>query len=252
MLELDGIAKRFGGLQVLDGVSLTVAAGQVFCIIGPNGSGKTTLFNVISGLLRADAGCILFKGREITNLPPHEITVRGISRSFQSTRLFAGLTLLENLEIPQYAGKPLDLLGAVARLPRDRRQRADIRRRAEALLGEIGGGRFYRRRHDYPHSCSLGEQRVIELARILLAEPELILLDEPTQGLNPQWIEETMAMLDVIKRGGKTIVLIEHKMAVVMSIADRVAVLVNGSKIAEDTPAAVRRDPAVISAYLGT
>ncbi len=249
--EVRGLTKRFGGLVALNGVDLALHEGKVMCVIGPNGSGKTTLFNVISGTLRADSGDKRFKGRSITDLPPHKIAGLGIARTFQSTRLFPTLTLLENVELSQFAGSSTSVFEAALCLPRERRERQRARARAEAVLAEVGGGRLYPRRFDYPHTCSLGEQRMVEIANALVTEPSLILMDEPTQGLNPVWIGEMLALIEDLKARHKTILFIEHKMSVVMRISDWVAVLNHGEKIAEGTSQDIRDNPDVIRVYLG-
>lgn len=251
-LAVSGVSKRFGGLVALDRVGFDLERGSVTALVGPNGSGKTTLFNVISGLLRADRGLITFKGTEIHARAPHRIAELGLARTFQSARLFSNLTLLENIELPQYTGSRTTLADVLCCTRRQAREKRAARERAERLLGEIGGGRLYPRRFDYPHTCSLGEQRMLEIIRVLAMEPHLVLLDEPTQGLNPVWVREILDLLREIRSRGKTILLIEHKMAVVMEIAERVIVLNSGQKIAEGAPEAVRSDPAVIQAYLGS
>lgn len=250
-LHVAGVSKRFGGLVALDQLSLTVEQGSITCLIGPNGSGKTTLFNIISGLLRADAGAVRFKGAEILTKEPHQIAELGIARTFQSVRLFSNLTLLQNLELPQYTGSRTTFFDALLCTRRAVDEHQAARERAEHLLSKLGGGRLYPRRFDYPHTCSLGEQRMLEIIRVVAMDPELILMDEPTQGLNPVWVGEVMNLIEEIRHLGKTILFIEHKMSVVMKISDWVVVLNSGQKISEGTPQMVRNDPAVIRAYLG-
>jgi ABC-type branched-subunit amino acid transport system ATPase component len=252
ILRVQDVSKRFGGLAALTNVSLEVARGKITALIGPNGSGKTTLFNVICGLLPSDGGAIAFDGAPITGLPPHEVVARGLGRTFQQARLFPSLTILENLQIPQHSRGAVGIAGVLAGVPREAAERARTRRRAEELLGELGEGQLYSRRHDYPQNLSLGQQRIVEIARVLAADPSCILADEPTAGLNPAWVEHVVAIVEKIRAWGKTVVLIEHKMSVVMSLADHVVVLNFGEKIAEGAPGDVRRDRAVVDAYLGS
>ena len=197
--KVSGVSKRFGGLVAVNGVDLTTTRGNIMCVIGPNGSGKTTLFNIISGLIPGDSGDITFQGNSIFGKKPHEIAELGIGRSFQLARLFPNMTLLQNCEVPQYTGSTTTYLDAFLCRKNEREERQRIRDRAEQLLSEVGGGQLYSRRFDFPHTCSLGEQRILELIRMLALEPDLILLDEPTQGLNPMWIKETIELIYEIK-----------------------------------------------------
>ena len=251
LLSIERVTRRFGGLLALDEVAFTVAQGEVVCLIGPNGSGKTTLFNIVSGLLQPSAGAILFRGKPIDGMPPHLIAARGIGRTFQNARLFPNLNLVDNLLVPQFLRSRNGLFDVLFCARDERAERRAFRERAEALLGELAGGRLYARRLDYPDSCSLGERRMIEIMRVLALDSELVLMDEPTQGLNPVWVAEMLKLIESVRRRGKTILLVEHKMAVVMRVADRIVVLNSGRKICDGPPEQVRADPMVLHAYLG-
>jgi branched-chain amino acid transport system ATP-binding protein len=232
-------------------VSFALSRGEVLCLIGPNGSGKTTLFNIVSGLLPPSSGTIHFKGVPIHGLAAHRIAAAGIGRTFQSARLFPSLTIFENLLLPQFVRSGTNVFDVLLTRAAERREREEVRERAERLLRELAGGRLYERRFDYPSTCSLGEQRMIELMRVLALDPELVLMDEPTQGLNPVWIAEMLRLIEDVRARGKTILLVEHKMSVVMRISERIVVLNSGRKICEGPPDVVRNDPQVLHAYLG-
>ncbi len=252
LLEVRGLTKRFGGLAALDGLDLEVREGEIVSVIGPNGAGKTTLFNTITGLYEPDEGDVVFDGRSIVGLRPNQITRLGIARTFQTVHLFPNMSVLENAMVGQHSRSRSGVFATVFRLPGQRREEERIRERARDALGFFGT-RLSGYRHDQPaFTLSYANRRRLEIARALATEPKLLLLDEPTAGMNPR---ETLEVTEQIGRlrdeRGLTILVIEHDMRVVKGVSDRVVACDYGRKIAEGTYEEVANDPQVIEAYLG-
>ena len=253
LLALGGVAKHFGGLYALSGLDLHVDEGEIVSVIGPNGAGKSTMFNVVTGLSPPDDGDVLFRNQSIVGLAPNRITRLGIARTFQTVHLFPNMTVLENAMVGQHCRGRSGVVGSVIRTPGTRREEERIRARAKESL-EFFGSRLAGYRQDQAaFSLSYANRRRLEMARALATEPALVLLDEPTAGMNPR---ETLELRDHIVRMrdqlGLTVLVIEHDMRVVKGVSDRVIALDYGRKIAEGSYEAVANDPQVIEAYLGT
>ena len=230
ILEVRGVSKRFGGVTAVQNCSLAVEPGKIVALVGPNGSGKTTLFNLITGVERLDEGEIYFKGDRIDHLPPHKIARRGIGRTFQLIRVFPELTALENLLVvarqdwePAYR-RALELLTFV---------------KLDQLRGEFAG------------NLSYGQQRLLEFARVLMIDPDLVLLDEPAAGINRSLLNDLLNAIRDLRAGGKTVLIVEHDMKVVMDLAEKIFVLDHGEKLTEGAPATVLKDERVMEAYFG-
>lgn len=248
LLVVEGLCRRFGGVAALDGASFALAAGQVHAIIGPNGAGKTTLLNLITGLLRPTAGRIRLDGRDVTGLAPEALARLGLSRTFQNLQLFANMSARENVMVGRHLHLDRSLVRALLAWPSLRRGDRAAAAHADALLERVGLAAW----RDAPaDALPYGAMKRLEIARALAAEPRLLLLDEPATGCNATESDEIDRLLRQVAAGGVTIVLVEHDMRLVMRLADHIVVLDHGRMLAEGTAAEVRRDPAVIEAYLG-
>lgn len=249
IIRVADISKHFGGIRALHAVSLSVRKGEILGLIGPNGAGKTTLFNILTGLYTASSGQLWYGERSMAGLKPHQVLQLGIARTFQNIRLFANMSVLENVMVGRHARTRTGLLGAILRNRNTRLEEAAIRQRAHELLALVG---ITRHSHTLAKNLSYGDQRRLEIARALATDPQVLALDEPAAGMNPTERDSLKQLiLGLRDQLGLTLIVIEHDVKLMMSLCDRIAVLDFGEKIAEDVPAQIRINPRVISAYLG-
>ena len=253
LLEVSGLSKVFGGVTAIDDLDIAVGEGEIVSIIGPNGAGKTTLFNLMTGMIVADGGRILFDGRDIVGMRPSQILHLGIARTFQNVRLFPEMTVRENVMLARHCRTRSGVLRSILRVPSFRREEEETRQKAEDALAFFGT-RLVGYRFDQPAaSLSYANRRRLEIARAMASDPRILLLDEPTAGMNPKETKELTELVGKIREEKSiTIVMIEHDMQVVRGVSDRVIVLDYGRKIAEGTYAEVAANERVIEAYLGT
>ncbi|MBP1932560.1 ABC transporter ATP-binding protein [Ammoniphilus resinae] len=248
VLEVRGITKRFGGIQALTDVTFQVGKGEVFGLIGPNGAGKTTMFNIITSMFPPTMGEVIFMGKKLTGLKPHEVTEAGVCRTFQNIRLFPEMTVLENVTVGQHCRTKSGVWSSVFRTGAQKQEEKSIREKALELLRLVG---LEELQDTFADNLAYGQQRRLEIARALASDPKLLLLDEPAAGMNESETKDLFDLIQNIKKLGITVLLIEHDMPLVMRICDRLIVLNFGKEIAQGTPEEIKNNPEVIEAYLG-
>jgi branched-chain amino acid transport system ATP-binding protein len=249
ILEASNVSKVFGGLVAVNDISFTVPRNGIVSLIGPNGAGKTTFFNCMTGLYKPTTGRVEFLGRNITAKRPDIVTRAGVARTFQNIKLFRTMTAIENVQVGMHSRLRSRLTGMVLHTPFNRREEKDAHEKARELLRFVG----LRRHNELAMNLPYGDQRRLEIARALASDPQLLLLDEPTAGMNPQESEELRKLMETLRsERGISVLLIEHDMKVVMNVSDRITVLDHGEKIAEGSPQEVRTNPRVVEAYLGS
>jgi neutral amino acid transport system ATP-binding protein len=249
LLQVDGLVKRFGGVTAVDGATFEVRAGSITSLIGPNGAGKTTAFNAIAGFIRADGGRVVFNGQRIDGRPSHAIARAGLVRTFQTARALTRMSVLDNMLVAAARQPGEHLWRAVATPRRAREREREVRERAFELLGRV---RLDRLANDYAGTLSGGQRKLLEFARALMRDPELVMLDEPMAGVNPSLGLELLEHMQALRTTGTTFLLVEHDLEAVMMVSDRVLVMSAGKVIASGSPEDVRRNPEVVDAYLGT